>query len=117
MVHKNTRGGNSPPYELYVTDGTVNAQPTRNFHNVEATGIPPSAIFCLTLWEPPVPPHEVSAGDMYFLRNLRCKEYRGGGLELNWSNHVTVAQQEQGWRDRDARKVDTDDPRGKETDE
>lgn len=83
-------------YELYVTDGTVNPAPTRNFHNIDAQ-IPPSAVICLTVFD--TTQHQASlfeVGKFYTFKNLRSKDRNG--LELNWSDKVTEKQAEDGWR-------------------
>jgi hypothetical protein len=110
MSQVNDRGPPFPALELYVTDGTVNARPTRNFHNVHAR-IPESAVFCLAVFNPL--PFAVEAGDFLFFRNVRCKTDQTGALELKWSELVTDDLKKAGWRDKITRKMDPEDPKVK----
>jgi hypothetical protein len=111
-VHHNSRTNTGQPtVELYVTDGTVNPSPTRNFHNVTA-GMPSSAVFCLALFDKIET--TFTRGDFFFFPNLRCKTRQAQSLELNWSEKISQAQKAQGWTTKRAPKVGADDPRAKE---
>jgi len=114
MMHTSVSRDGISKYELYLTDGTVNAQKTRNFHGLSVAGIPPGGVICLTLFERPLT-QEDPTGKVYFIENLRCKDY--DGLELNWSNKVTATQAANGWRNREVHLLQPDDPKVKEINE
>ena len=89
-----------PVFELYVSDGTISSEPTRNFHNVDVS-LPHSAVFCLAIKDQP--PDDIAAllvrGNVIKVPNVRAKSYRGE-LELMWSEKVTVEQKMGGWKDK-----------------
>jgi hypothetical protein len=107
---------NTPPrpaLELYISDGTISPQPTRNFHNVDLS-IPPSAVFSLAIKDlPPMSErHIFEVGNFVKTRNVRAKVYQGG-LELIWSELVTSDQLQQGWNRRRGQLVGKEDERAK----
>jgi hypothetical protein len=88
-----------PRYELYVTDGTAHQRETHNFHNVNI-GIPPSAIFCLAIFDqqPPDVDKVLNDGNYAKFPNVRVLQNRKNGLlELRWSDGVTSEQRQMGW--------------------
>ncbi|ORX36102.1 hypothetical protein BD324DRAFT_657049 [Kockovaella imperatae] len=110
-VVMNERGGSKPPYELYISDGTVHQHPTRNFHNYSVPGLPPTAIFCLAIQDPDEASEETfKRGNVIKMRNLRVKDYKGE-LELAWANKVHQEQGEQGWRNKTCTLIDPKDDR------
>ncbi len=104
----------SRKYEIFVSDGTVNPMPTRNFHNVDAS-IPASALFCLAVFDTVKPSSEAvfKEGNFVYFPNVNVKEYQGA-LELSWSELVTAKQAADGWKDRECYLVDPTDPRATE---
>lgn len=117
FVHENSgldRG--RPKYEIYVTDGTVNPSPVRNFHSIDAH-IHPNAVMALNVWgdirEQTL--QLIKEGAILHFPNVRAKEY--GGLELKWSDKMTQEQVAMGWQDRSVVKISPDDPRAIEIEE
>jgi hypothetical protein len=104
----------SRKYEIYVTDGTVNPMPTRNFHGMDAR-IPPSALFCLAVFNTVQPSSEAlfKEGNFVCFPNVNVKEYQGA-LELSWSELVSDKQAADGWKDKVCYLVDPTDPRATE---
>lgn len=96
----NTRGGNFPKYELYVSDGTVSGDDVRDFHGVGARypWLPRGSIFTLAVQNDPVGPAFVP-GQVVRFPNVRVKRY-AGQLELIWSDKVTLQQERDGWKSR-----------------
>lgn len=102
-------------FEVYITDGTVNAARTRNFHGVSARNIPPSAIFCLAIFNDVVPTGRSEELDRVFkaghyvkFPNLRCMDR--DGLELKWSDKMTQDQFDKGWKEKMCSIISADSP-------
>ena len=111
-VVTNERGGKKPPYELYVSDGTVHPATTRNYHDITIDpGFPPSALFCLAIQDPDEESEEVfRKGNVIRVPNVRAKVYNGD-LELAWSNLVLADQMDQGWTSKRCTVINPDDHR------
>lgn len=111
FVHVNSGlDSGRPKYEVYVSDGTVNPQPTRNFHQVDAH-LHPNAIMTLNVWGD-IRDHTkqlLKAGAILHFPNVRAKEFNG--LELKWSDKMTQEQVDRGWQDRTITEISVDDPR------
>ncbi|BEI86718.1 hypothetical protein CcaverHIS002_0700640 [Cutaneotrichosporon cavernicola] len=106
-------------YELYITDGTVNPQPTHNFHNVDI-GTPPGALMCLTVFSNVDEASErlFKYGAILHFKNVNANRYRGqGDLELKWSDKVTGEQLDKGWKDKRCFPVEADKPEAIEIEE
>ncbi|BEJ17058.1 hypothetical protein CspHIS471_0604590 [Cutaneotrichosporon sp. HIS471] len=108
-----------PKYELYITDGTVNPQPTHNFHNVDI-GTPPGALMCLTVFSNVDEASErlFKYGAILHFKNMNANRYRGqGDLELKWSDKVTGEQLDKGWKNKRCYPVEADKPEAIEIEE
>ena len=106
----NERGGKKPAFELYVSDGTINPLPTRNFHQVDV-GIPSSALFCLAIQDPDEKSDELfQKGNVIKMRNIRAKMYNGA-LELAWGNLQTRGTAQQTWSNKKCTLIDKGDHR------
>lgn len=96
----NTRGGNFPKYELYISDGTINPDNIRDFLGVAARypWLPRGGLFTLAVHNDPEGP-AFAPGQVVRFPNVRVKRY-DNGLELAWSDKVTLQQQRDGWKAR-----------------
>lgn len=93
----NTRGA---PLDLYVSDGTVNPRPTRNFREMQ-NGTPPSSIWTISIFDTLDPETAQHFTDDAFvvLRNVLVKAHsQTGELEMKWSNRLPEEQVERGWK-------------------
>jgi hypothetical protein len=92
--------------EVYITDGTSNPVPTRNFHGVSHPDLQFSQIFCLAIKDKlhPAEQEMFQEGNYVRLNNMRAKEYKGE-IELIWSEGLTQEQAEGGWNRRRATKI------------
>ncbi|ORY23800.1 hypothetical protein BCR39DRAFT_342435 [Naematelia encephala] len=102
-----------PELELFVSDGTITSQFPRNFHNIDV-GIPAQSLFCLAIHKKPPASEEpiFQTGNVVKMPNVRVKEYQGG-IELIWSEQVTMDQAQAGWNRRRATQVSPSDERAK----
>ncbi|WWC58937.1 uncharacterized protein I303_101482 [Kwoniella dejecticola CBS 10117] len=115
IMHVNHNRHRKPDLELYITDGTIstNYEP-RNFHNIEISGVPRSAIFSLAVHDAP-PTNELpyfGVGNVLKLNNVRSKLYKGE-MELSWSELPTSDQARQGWTRRRMNPIREEDERAK----
>lgn len=97
---------------MYVADGTVNSEKTRNFHGVDPR-LPPSATFCLTVFKEEGFKDTFTEGTIIRIPNVRC-QFRDCELELKWSNRVTQKQSDDGWKEKEFSILDPSDPQAKE---
>ncbi|EIW68525.1 hypothetical protein TREMEDRAFT_62986 [Tremella mesenterica DSM 1558] len=104
---------NQPPYELYVSDGTISSIAIRNFHNIYGD-LPPSAVHSVAIKSRPPPEVEnmFVHGNVLKMANIRAKTFRGE-MELIWSEHVTIEQAREGWKARRCNILGGDDERVK----
>ena len=112
MVHNTA--SNQPAYELYVADGTLSTYQLRNFHRVP-TDVPDRGLFSLAIKDKPDAEvaNILTVGNVLFMANIRAKHYRGE-LELMWSEHATLEQEQAGWtKRRRCMLLDKDDERAK----
>jgi hypothetical protein len=111
VAHNPSRG---PQFELYITDGTAldDSMPLpRNHHNVE-TELPARAVLSLAVYRAPDPDEDMcfKVGATVEMHNVRVKEYQGG-IELAWSDKISIGQDQQGFKTKKCKLVSEGDGR------
>ncbi|KAL7423392.1 hypothetical protein Q5752_002696 [Cryptotrichosporon argae] len=99
-------------YQLFVTDGTSCALPTRNFHQQAFPGVPARAGVQLDMTDEPVGWDRLRPGDVVALENVHLKPH-GGEMEMKWSSLLTDTQKAAGWKQKPINFVPAADERAR----